>query len=73
MDDYKDDDDNIIVDRFEMRRDLPNQVDPEIASAINVAGLSIAGGIGFSFSFNFILNLLFSTGMNKMLSSVKNI
>ena len=73
MDDYKDNDGTMIVDRFEMRRDLPNQVDPEIASAINLAGSSVAGGIGFTFSFNFILNLLFSTGMNQMLSSVKNI
>ena len=39
---------------------------------MNAAGDSAAAGVGGTFSFNFILNLIMSTSMNQMLSSIKN-
>ena len=39
---------------------------------MTAAGGTAAAGVGGSFSFNFILNLIMSTSMNQMLSSIKN-
>ena len=71
--DFRDPDDNLIVEYQEIRKELPNQVDANIAASMNAAGSTAAAGVGGSFSFNFILNLIMSTSMNQMLSSIKNL
>ena len=40
---------------------------------IEAAGSVASGGVGTSFSFNFIIKLVFKTSMNQLLSAIKNL
>ena len=48
-------------------------INPEVATALEVAGAAAKGGVGSSFSFNSILSILMGSSMNAMLASIKNV
>ena len=54
-----------------IKKPLNNLVDSDTAILLEVFGATASAGIGANFSFNFVLNLLMSTSMNQMLSSIK--
>mmetsp|Transcript_34941 Transcript_34941/g.42830 ORF Transcript_34941/g.42830 Transcript_34941/m.42830 type:complete len:94 (-) Transcript_34941:1640-1921(-) len=56
-----------------MRKPLPTQLDPGTAATIQAVGATASAGVGASFSFNIILNLVASQSLNQMLSSIKNL
>ena len=48
-------------------------MDPGTAAAMAAAGSTASAGVGSSFSFNFVLNILMSSSLNSMLSAIKNV
>ena len=54
-----------------IKKPLNNLVDSDTAILLDAFGATASAGIGANFSFNFVLNLLMSTSMNQMLSSIK--
>ena len=73
MRDFRDPEGNLIVDEHNMRKPIPTQLDPGTAQAIEVIGTTAGASVGASFSFNVVLNLIISQGLNQMLSSIKNL
>lgn len=73
MKDFRDPDGKLIVAEHQMRKPIPTQLDPGTAEAIEIVGATAGAGMGASFSFNVVLNLLVSQSLNQMLSSIKNL
>ena len=62
--DFRDPDGNLIVEEQELKKTLPTQMDPGLASVIEAAGVTAAASSAASFSLNFVLNIVMSTSFN---------
>lgn len=71
LNDFRDNEGNLIVKENKIVNEIPNQVDPEMAASLEKAGDAVSSSVGASFSFNFIIQLLMAASIAQMVSSIK--
>ena len=52
---------------------IPNQLDEDTANAIEAAGETVGAALNAQFSFNIVLNMLISSSLSTLITSIKSI
>ena len=71
LNDFRDQEGNLIVKENKIVNEIPNQVSPELAATLETAGSAVSSSVGASFSFNFVIQLLMAASIAQMVSSIK--